>query len=673
MKLINFTNNEIAFYHSIAVGDDITVELTHESSNTTKIVTPVVSSVQKNFFIASINCVTGATSEDLLEGDIYLQFGGGYYHYVLKNGITTLESSQIIVSSPDIVQTITGEGETTTVITNPYSGSSGSSGRSGTNGMSGTNGETGSTGTSGFSGTSGMNGTSGETGSTGTSGINGTSGRDGTSGQSGSYGSSGESGTSGVSGSSGISGTSGMDGTNGVSGSSGSSGQNGLSATYYRYNAHINSQAPPVTNGNIEWNNAVQTGSTELYVSHITQDSNDIEVILGGTGIGSRLIIQDRNVSENYQIFIVTSVTVTVDSHVTFGVTYSSGTVSFTNGHDVLLIVQSVGLSGSSGSAGSSGTAGATVTDIDIIGSRIAGLAMSTAVSTNVINLERNLFGRIPQTGNRTVLSDGSTLGTQTAFTCDATHGTLQFSWMPFVGGISNYKINTILPYKNSTVTAETKLRIMFYQGANSTLFTQLNAFYGTYVPTNFFQNGFPSTNTYVNNLGNTVNYTAQNCQYSHYYTLPQTLIGYSAIITIPAGQGNQTMGHTQMYSADGSLGFYMPDGNIVMVVEMESTNSSVGTFSRIAKAPIATGVDTLNCSPNWSNINTTYYGVNLSKANCLNGGSFKTVAQGGMSTYNPPQTITIAELAAIFGSNGANSPLTSQNWAGLNTMITFA
>jgi hypothetical protein len=327
---------------------------------------------------------------------------------------------------------------------------------------------------------------------------------------------------------------------------------------------------------------------------------------------------------------------------------------------------------GTSGTSGSSGSNGAQVTEVDIFGTRLGGLTMVTG-SSSVINLKRNLFGRVPQTGNRMVLSDVSTLGTQTAFTVDATHGTLQFSWMPIIAGIGNYKINTILPYKASNVTAETKLRIMFYQGANSTLFNELNAFYGTYVPTNFFQNGFPTTNTYVNNLGSTVNYTAQQCQYSHYYPLPQTLIGYSAIITIAAGSGSNTIGHTQMYAADGTTGFYMPDGNIVMVIEMESTNSTVGTFSRIGKTATGIGVDTLNCSPNWSNLNNTYYGVNLSKANCLNGGSFKTVAQGGMESYLPPATITIAELAAIFGSNGANSPHTSANWAALNTMVTFA
>jgi hypothetical protein len=240
---------------------------------------------------------------------------------------------------------------------------------------------------------------------------------------------------------------------------------------------------------------------------------------------------------------------------------------------------------------------------------------------------------------------------------------------MPFIGGIGGNKINTILPYKASNVTAETKMRVMFYQGANSTLFTELNAFYGTYVPNNFFQNGFPTINTYVNNLGNTVSYSAQSAQYSHYFPLPQTLLGYSAVITIAAGTGS--IGHTQMFAPDGSNGFFLPDGNVCMVIEMESTNATVGTFGRIAKGPVVTGIDTLNCSPNWSNQNNQYYGVNFNKSHCLNGGAFKTVAQGGMSSYIPPSTITTAELAAMFGGQGPayNNSITT---AALHMMVTF-
>jgi hypothetical protein len=67
----------------------------------------------------------------------------------------------------------------------------------------------------------------------------------------------------------------------------------------------------------------------------------------------------------------------------------------------------------------------------------------------------------------------------------------------------------------------------------------------------------------------------------------------------------------------------------------------------------------------------SSYGGYIVSKGSLLNGGSFKTVAQGGMSSNLPPATITVAELAAIFGSNGGYAAGTGI--APLHTMITFA
>ena len=823
MKVTQFAVNELVFYHPIVTGDTIQLEMTQVTQNVAKTVKPIVQTITDNWFKCQFTTVTGQTQENLTGGTIYLAYDG-YYNYNLKKNGVSLEESQFFMEGP--VQTVVEvSGSTGYVVTNPYAGSSGTSGASGASGSlgsSGSSGSSGGTGTSGvngnFFGTSGRSGTNGSTGSSGSSGATGTSGLNGTGGQDGSSGSSGHSGTSGITGSSGssatsgISGTNGLNGTNGEMGSSGSSGQNGVSASYFYYNAKTNSQAPPITSGDIEWNNATQTSATQIYASHLTENNDDIETILGFTGIGSRLIIQDRNVSENYQTFTVTGVTVTNNSHVTFGVTYVSGGYSFSNNHDVILIVQSVGLSGSSGSsgatgssgssgavgssgssgitgtsgisgssgssnitgfiqtragylfsgstytpvspnyayqvtfdvampsanyavtigesdptnppsgvdsrwvrnktasgfqfmaesqipgdsiiewmvveysqsgtsgipygtsgtAGSSGSSGVTVTDVDILGTRLGGLAMVSAASTNVINLKRNLYGRVPQTGNRMFLNDGASPGTQTTFTLDATNGTLQWSFMPFIGGIGNYKIDTILPYKASTVTAETKFRIMFYTADNSSSFNDLNTIYGTYTPNNYFNYGYPTVNSYTANSGSSVAYTAANISSSFYFPLPKTLIGYSAIITIAAGSGNQTIGHTQMYAADGSNGFYMPDGNIIMGIEMESTSASVGTFGRLTKTPVVIGTDTLNCSPNWTNTNSSYYGINLSKNSCLSGGTFKTVGQGGMASYLPPATITPAELAAMFGSNAANSPNTSANWAPLTTMVTF-
>jgi hypothetical protein len=287
-------------------------------------------------------------------------------------------------------------------------------------------------------------------------------------------------------------------------------------------------------------------------------------------------------------------------------------------------------------------------------------------------NFASRLMGRVPQSGNRMLLNSNTGL-TQVQPTIDTTYGTMIWSWMPMLG-LSPYKIQTILPYKGSTTTADCKVRIMFYKCYDITQFASLNAYYGTYVPNNFFQNGYPSINSYTNKLSASVAYSGQNAQYSQYFPLPYQLLGYSAVITVPAGQGNQTIGHTQMYDASGNPGFYLTDGNVMMVVEYESTNAAIGTFGRLTSVPVQTVPDALNCSPNWSSISNGYYGAVTNKQWFLNTSSFKTVAEGGMSSYTPPSTITMAELATIFGGNHGGSLIysTTNAASGLHTMITF-
>jgi hypothetical protein len=283
------------------------------------------------------------------------------------------------------------------------------------------------------------------------------------------------------------------------------------------------------------------------------------------------------------------------------------------------------------------------------------------------------MFGRVPVQNNRMFLSDSTSPGTLVTPGLNTTNGSLIFSYFPFLGGIGANKINTILPYKNTTVTAETKLRIIFYRCTETTLFDELAPIYGGYTANNYFQAGFPSAGaqSFTNNDGITRGYDNLNASNSTYIPLPKTLVGYSAVITIAAGSGNQTIGHTQMYDAAGNEGFYLPDGMYMMVTEIESTNAAVGTFGRISKVPSITSQNLFNCSPNWTNQTYSLYGITVNKGECLNGGGFKTLVQGGMSSYTPPTTITTAELAAIFGGVITNYSSFNTHSA-LHTMITF-
>jgi hypothetical protein len=246
------------------------------------------------------------------------------------------------------------------------SGSSGTSGQTGSSGSSGSSGVDGSSGTSGSSGESGTSGSSGSTGTSGSSGESGTSGSSGSSGVDGSSGTSGQdgsSGTSGQDGSSGSSGNSGSSGSSGVSGSSGTSGVSGQSTSLFPYNARTNLQSGNPGNTNIIWNNATQTSATQINISHLDRNNIDIDVFLALIQSGSTIIIQDANDSANYQRWTFgTGVEAAPNSYWEFPATYIDGGYSFTNGHNILVIIaqQPVTTSGTSGSSGTSGANGAT-------------------------------------------------------------------------------------------------------------------------------------------------------------------------------------------------------------------------------------------------------------------------------------------------------------------------
>jgi len=251
-----------------------------------------------------------------------------------------------------------------------YSGQIGQSGYSGSgiSGYSGLNGiaQSGISGYSGFSGLgiSGFSGASisGYSGFSG-SGISGFSGS-GISGYSGSgisgYSGSGISGYSG----SGISGYSGS-GISGYSGSgiSGYSGLQGTSSNVFLYQANTTATSGYPTDGHVLWNNATQTSATSINVSHITDNpaSIDADIFLALIKQGQTFTLQDRNVSSNYQIWLVNGTPTntnagTSTSYWTYPVALTSssgsGTTNFSNNHNLFLAI-TAGISGYSGFSGS--------------------------------------------------------------------------------------------------------------------------------------------------------------------------------------------------------------------------------------------------------------------------------------------------------------------------------
>lgn len=246
------------------------------------------------------------------------------------------------------------------------SGFSGYSGYSGFSGQSGYSGYSGS-GISGYSGTSGYSGYSGASGYSGISGYSGSgiSGYSGASGYSGTSGYSGASGLNGVSGASGYSGYSGS----GISGYSGYSGINGASSNIFLYQANTASTSGYPNDGHLLWNNATQISATQINISHLTENNEDIEIFLNLLSNTEVFTIQDQNVSENYQTWQINGTPTknnwgTSTAYLTVPVTLitfsGTGTTNFSNNQKLFLALVSgvSGYSGYSGFSGQQGTSG---------------------------------------------------------------------------------------------------------------------------------------------------------------------------------------------------------------------------------------------------------------------------------------------------------------------------
>ena len=144
----------------------------------------------------------------------------------------------------------------------------------------------------------------------------------------------------------------------GPTGPTGLQGSPGLSSSLFNYKAETVLTSPPIASGYIEWNTNSQTSASIIYVSHIDNNNNDVEVLLGSLNSNNVLIIQDKTNSNNYQKWSITGVSVVTNSYITYNVSLIISTHSFSNNNEVLLIVQSVGTQGPTGNTGPTGITG---------------------------------------------------------------------------------------------------------------------------------------------------------------------------------------------------------------------------------------------------------------------------------------------------------------------------
>lgn len=110
------------------------------------------------------------------------------------------------------------------------------------------------------------------------------------------------------------------------------------------YRVTTNSTTPPPGTGKIKYDNATQISSTNIYVNHITDEGVDIDLFLALLKTNDVLVIQDLDLSDNYQFFTISAPPVHSDPYwqipVTFGTSGGTGTTGFANNHQVFLGVE---------------------------------------------------------------------------------------------------------------------------------------------------------------------------------------------------------------------------------------------------------------------------------------------------------------------------------------------
>jgi len=206
---------------------------------------------------------------------------------------------------------------------------------------------------------------------------------------------------------------------------------------FYQAKTTITSGDPG--SGYLIWNNATQTSATQLNISHLTDTPiQDIDLYLSAIAVGNKLIVQDRDVSERFQIWTVTGTpTQIASSYWTIPVTLTqSAGAAFTNNHKLLFAIVTNGSGGvtansitfnNSGSGAASGTSfnggAAQIISYNTIGaqaasgslSSLAGLTYASAsfvkmTGANTFTLDTNTY----LTANQSITLSGDISGTGT-------------------------------------------------------------------------------------------------------------------------------------------------------------------------------------------------------------------------------------------------------------------
>lgn len=110
----------------------------------------------------------------------------------------------------------------------------------------------------------------------------------------------------------------------------------------YRFDATTISASDPGA-GKYRYNSSIQPEATEIYLDRLTQTDFDVTILLKIISVGNRIIIQNKNLALDYQMFNLTGPGVEMPDWFLVPVAYVSGGAVFSNNEMVSFLVGMVG------------------------------------------------------------------------------------------------------------------------------------------------------------------------------------------------------------------------------------------------------------------------------------------------------------------------------------------
>lgn len=157
----------------------------------------------------------------------------------------------------------------------------------------------------------------------------------------------------------------GITGSVGATGPTGGIGPAGQSSSLWQYKSDTSIITGDPGSGDLIWSNATQINAIQINISHLTSDGIDIEAFWSVLIVGTKILVQDANLSSNFQNWVISAPpTPHVGAYLEIPVTLVSsggtGNTNFPNNHALFFAFELAGNTGPTGATGATGPTGPT-------------------------------------------------------------------------------------------------------------------------------------------------------------------------------------------------------------------------------------------------------------------------------------------------------------------------